>query len=217
MTTGQNPALIGYMGQPVGSEFPPPRLGSMFDYVLTASGLFLHASRESLEVCFPIGEAQVRGLGSVEPLFNFRLPRVPEDLVRDLWTEAADYGFQKLETLFHLVWSPVYPWNDGWELVTPEQDRRAGSCRPLEDGPGSSHEKAIIEIHSHHSMKARFSPTDDQDETGFRLYGVLGRLETYPQIRLRVGVYGYFWEIPASWALDLPDGLLDCIEEGGEA
>src|SRR5262249_45119751 len=119
-----------------------------------------------------------------------------------------------LETLFHLIWSPVYPWDDGWELVAPEQTRSAARCRPLDDSPGSSHAQALIEIHSHHSMAASFSSTDDQDETGFRLYGVIGRLSDAPEIRLRVGVYGYHWEIPASWALELPEGLIDCNETG---
>jgi hypothetical protein len=30
-------------------------------------------------------------------------------------------------------------------------------------------------------------------------------------------VYGYFWEIPATWALELPAGLADCNEEEGES
>jgi hypothetical protein len=59
-------------------------------------------------------------------------------------------------------------------------------------------------------MPPDFSETDDKDESGFRLYGVIGNLHQAPKIRLRVGCYGYFWEIPASWALKLPRGLMDC-------
>jgi hypothetical protein len=62
-------------------------------------------------------------------------------------------------------------------------------------------------------MPARFSGTDDKDETGFRLYGVLGDLRRSPEIRMRVGCYGYFWEVSASWALELPDWLRDCNED----
>ena len=46
---------------------------------------------------------------------------------------------------------------------------------------------AIVEVHSHHAMRAYFSATDDRDETGRRIYGVLGRLDgPHPEIALRV-------------------------------
>jgi hypothetical protein len=46
---------------------------------------------------------------------------------------------------------------------------------------------AVVEIHSHHAMRAYFSSTDDRDETGRRVYGVLGRLDApTPEIALRV-------------------------------
>ena len=39
---------------------------------------------------------------------------------------------------------------------------------------------------------------DDGDEQGFRIYGVVGRLDaTEPELSLRVGVYGHF--APADW------------------
>jgi PRTRC genetic system protein A len=50
-----------------------------------------------------------------------------------------------------------------------------------------------MDIHSHGSMKAFFSFTDDRDEQGLRLYMVVGRLDTLlPEVELRLGVYGYF-------------------------
>jgi hypothetical protein len=101
-------------------------------------------------------------------------------------------------------------------LIEPDQTRTAASCRPLEQGPGSSHDRALIEIHSHHSMRAEFSRIDDQDEQGFRLYGVIGRLNRQPEIRLRAGLYGYFWEIPAGLAMNLPAGLKCCVAADAE-
>jgi len=44
-------------------------------------------------------------------------------------------------------------------------------------------------------MGARFSGTDNQDETGLKLYGVVGKLEATPVVKLRIGVYGYFKEL----------------------
>lgn len=51
----------------------------------------------------------------------------------------------------------------------------------------------VLDIHSHGTMRPFFSGTDDKDEQGFRLYMVVGRLDTLvPEVEMRVGVYGYF-------------------------
>jgi PRTRC genetic system protein A len=200
--------LIGYVLNSERALKPPPRQGGMIDYILAGDGLYLRAEREEMDVCFQIAAAEVRGLGECNDTFEFRLPKVPESLMLALWRRADQLANDRLETLFHLVWSPVYPWDEGWEVVEPEQTRTSISCQP--DGICTSSERAIIEIHSHHVMPPDFSETDDKDETGFRLYGVLGDLDQAPKIRLRVGVYGYHYEIPASWAFEVPHGLMDC-------
>jgi PRTRC genetic system protein A len=211
-TEPQSAGLVGYILNRERAYNPPAPQGGMFDYVLSSDGLYLHAKREEMEVCFQIAPAQVRGLGECFETFGFGLPKVPESMIYELWRRAGEWANGHFETLFHIVWSPVYPYDEGWELVEPEQTRTSISCRP--DEPCPSSDRAIIEIHSHHSMAAKFSGTDDEDETGFRLYGVIGKLGPAPKIRMRVGVYGYFWEIPASWALELPAGLADCnVEE----
>ena len=195
----------------------PPLTGRLFDYVLTADGLYVHGKRQGLEVCFPVILQEVRELAPVEEMIYFDLPRVPQSLVQEILTVSTDFARHGLETLFYLIHSRVYPWNRGWELVMPKQNRTAMSCQALDTGPDSDYSKAIIEVHSHHLMRARFSHADDMDERGFRLYGVVGRLGTKPEIRLRVGMYGYFHEIPARRAMELPAGLNCCVEIESEA
>jgi len=51
----------------------------------------------------------------------------------------------------------------------------------------------VLDIHSHGATSAFFSTTDNQDEQGLRLYAVVGKLDSLiPEVKLRVGVYGYF-------------------------
>lgn len=207
-------AVVNYDTQPTGligfhvmrSPLSPQRIGALFDYVLASDGVYIHAVRPELEVCFKIESFSFRGVEQVTPLFDFRLPRIPESFVASMIRDANVWAEQGLETLFHLCWSDLAPMDDGWVGYEPEQHRSAGSCKPVADG--GSHERAIVEIHSHHSMWAKFSETDDKDETGFRLYAVIGGLPDAPEIRVRVGVYGYFWEIPAKFVMDLPEGVL---------
>jgi hypothetical protein len=80
----------------------------------------------------------------------------------------------------------------GYRLTVPPQI--AGPERVLYRPPTS----AMLEIHSHGRHPALFSATDDRDEQGLRLYGVIGRLDTdRPEVTLRLGAYGHF--LPVSW------------------
>lgn len=56
----------------------------------------------------------------------------------------------------------------------------------------------ICDLHSHGNMRAFFSRTDDADEQATKAYVVIGKLDTEPEIRLRVGVYGYWQLLPVT-------------------
>ena len=56
-----------------------------------------------------------------------------------------------------------------------------------------------MDIHSHNSMAAKFSPVDDQDEKATRLYAVLGRLDKFfPEITVRMSCGGTYCELEPS-------------------
>jgi len=119
----------------------------------------------------------------------------------------------------------------GWRLWAPPQARSASSVTLLptlgasdvpetfrvsgdsgdsgDSGAGAQAHQTLVEAHSHHAMDAYFSATDDADEQGFRLYVVLGRIFTQPCVRVRVGVYGYFFAIPATLLFELPPSIVD--------
>ena len=97
---------------------------------------------------------------------------------------------------------------DGYRLVVPPQ---AGTATRLAYQPPA---EVVAEFHSHGSSRAFFSATDDRDEQGFRIYGVVGRLaDALPELRLRVGVYGHF--APADWP-QVFDGPVPGVRLTGE-
>ena len=73
----------------------------------------------------------------------------------------------------------------------PQQDTSETHVRTIGDGGAD----VILELHSHGNMNAFWSARDNADEKGFRFYGVMGNLDLKPQIRLRLGVYGYYYNI----------------------
>jgi len=79
-----------------------------------------------------------------------------------------------------------------YTLVEPQLDEAgAGAWQPQQASGCSVRATpipdAILEVHSHHAMGAYFSPTDDRDEPGRRIYGAAGRLNgAGPEAAFRV-------------------------------
>ena len=71
----------------------------------------------------------------------------------------------------------------------------------------------MIDLHSHARFAPFFSPVDDRDETGFRIYAVIGSLNKVPAISVRVGVYSHYYSIPASTVFELPKGICDLYDK----
>jgi len=201
--------LVGYWTLKPGQ--PPANLaaGGLYNYAFASNGVFVEARRPGLEICAQLAPCEIRGLLPVEEKFTLAYPRVPDfylDAMLDLSVSACIQKGKHVEALFHLIWNEP---ENRWRLDQPEQIATSGSVRPTQDGEGSSYQLALIEVHSHHSMGAFFSSADDADEQGFRIYGVLGNIFSEPKIRVRVGCFGHFWELPAEIFFDMPKSIQD--------
>lgn len=184
---------------------------SMYEYVYASNGTFVRAKRQGLIAIAPVSYYKTKGLRAVSASIQMTYPPVPNTLVERMLEAsciACNAEGKPVEIVFHLYFE-----NGNWQLAIPDQEQTATSCKPLDNSQNSSYGKALIEVHSHHGMKAFFSETDNRDEIGFRIYGVLGEIFSNPQIRTRVGIYGHFHEIPATGILELPPQLNDCLSE----
>ena len=98
------------------------------------------------------------------------------------------------ERFFAIRWD-----GDAYRLVVPQQE---GTGSSLSYQPPAG---VVAEFHSHASHGAFFSATDDRDEQGLRIYGVVGRLDTpTPELTLRLGIYGHFAPLHWSQVFDGP-------------
>jgi PRTRC genetic system protein A len=191
----------------------PPMPGPLV-YVIAGNGVHLWGKREGLEALIPVTACSIRDLHPVEPFVRIDVPLLDAATLAALLAvarEARTEDGTPLEALFY----PHYEPRQAWQLIIPPQERSLTRVRPLEDGM-QAYTQAWWEIHSHHHMSAFFSGTDDMDEQGFRIYGVVGRIFRRPEIRLRVGIYGHFWEFPARFVCTLPDGVMDAVEQAGD-
>ena len=160
--------------------------GIGYDYVLGSGGVYVQSESADLVARVVVAPGEVRGLAPVDEKVALPHGPIPARLFEKgmRWFQAAP----DTERLFAVRWD-----GRAYRLVVPAQ---AGSASSLAYRPPSG---VVAEFHSHGSSRAFFSATDDRDEQGFRIYGVVGRLDApWPELRLRVGVYGHF--APVAWS-----------------
>lgn len=173
--------LYLHLGQPV------PRPERLYDYLIAAQGIIKrvespYASADTLLV--PISESLIGLHLQPYPLQPLRLkvPRIPGRLLLDVLADARSNI--DLEFMYHFRYSPA----QGWSVTRPEQAQSWARVGYSHDPTG-----VVLDLHSHHTMPAFFSATDDGDERGGRFYAVIGHLDrAAPQLILRAGMYGHW-------------------------
>jgi PRTRC genetic system protein A len=184
----------------------PPFGNYLFEYVTAGNGIFARARRPRLEALIPIfrwGDQIIRVLACPGPYVRLDSGPVPSHIVG----QALEW-MRQASPLELLTW--IKCGEDGYCAVLPEHAATASRCQPVdpfdEDG-----QDALMDFHSHGLLGPFFSRTDDADErNGFRLCAVAGGFPL-PALRVRVGVYGHFWDIPALMAIECPEGIGDSL------
>lgn len=195
------PSLVGHC---VATRPLPPLGTRAYDYVFAGNGIFLRAGNAhfTAQLCLHTWATEtVRGLPSLQPYLTLHHSRLPRTLLRDMVADARtrrDSADHLQEALYRVVLQE-HDSSSEFALDIPAQQTSAVSvtaAAPI--GP------VVLELHSHGAMSAFWSATDDRDEGGLGFFGVLGHLDRdIPQIRLRVGVYGYWWDMPISTLFDM--------------
>jgi len=127
------------------------------------------------------------------------IPRIPMDLTMQIISFFRYFTKQggNNEVLVNIYWDQV---GKAFVIDAPEQTVSKISVHSNEN-TDYLNERYIhfMDIHSHNSMRAFFSPVDDKDEKATRLYTVIGHLDRYfPQIKTRISNGGKFLEIDPS-------------------
>jgi len=165
--------------------------GLYYDYIIASNGVFIDAKGPLMDARIPVADCEIRGLAPIETKVSLTYGSIPQRFF-DL---ALDLFLSDIETEHYVA----VIGDAGYRFFMPVQDKSAGSV-VYETGTS-----VVLEMHSHGHGGAWFSGTDNRDETGMKLYGVVGKLDATPIVKLRVGVYGYFHEL--LWK-DVFDGAL---------
>jgi PRTRC genetic system protein A len=183
---------------------------NLIEYLVGANGLYARAVRREISACLALWPGRLGGeyLVAVEPHFRLNGPRVPAAIVSemlDLARLAAPEEQGADELLFYLTLGEA-----GWALHVPPQEATTVSVRATLDAHNPAYSQAVLEVHSHHRMHAFFSADDNREEAGkFRLFAVLGDIDTRPTLVVRLGMWGYFWNLAPQSVFEMPGEVQD--------
>jgi PRTRC genetic system protein A len=196
-----------------GGEMQRPELH--YDYVLARQGIVKRFENSFVSVDYLLAPVSENLIGlqlewyPLRPL-HFKLPKIPVSLLQDVLNDARQD--MSLEFAYHFRYNS----DPGeWVVTRPEnyyeQSRTGLGYYYKPDG-------LVLELHSHNTMPAYFSPRDNLDEQGGRLYGVIGHIERRnPELALRLGMFGHWlYDVPGQAIFDDVSPFIE-VELGGGA
>ncbi len=164
-------------------------------YIVAANAIFKRSANPYIDATALVQsfDTPLPGLATLFPFVQLRVPRFPQAWL-DVALSLSGQYFPN-EVLLQIV-STV----GKARLTMPEQRQSVALVETIQ-APDAAVD-VICDIHSHHIMPTEFSPVDDRDEQSLRFYGVLGWSSGVPTMRLRVGVYGAFVNVPLTTLFD---------------
>lgn len=187
--------MIGYLRK--GTDGMVGERGLAYDYILGQNGIFLEAENPLVKARIRLAEAQVRGLGLL-----FERVELTNGLVPSYFLAMVLQAMKK--DIHREVYAAITVRDGEYHLEWPHQEQGPArvSYQPVAN--------TVLDFHSHGTMPAHFSHTDDLDDQGFRISVVVGSLnERNAQMGMRLGVYGYHTRVtyPEVFTGPLPTGL----------
>lgn len=190
---------------------PLPERAPGITWIWASNGIFKRGVDQAHDILIRIGPAApAPGLACLLP--HVRLtgiaPRIPGGLLTALLDHARRAGDSQagvrrpIEQQYFITYRAGLP--QPFRLAAPPQHASALRVSYQVSTTG----QRLIDIHSHHGMRAYFSATDDRDDTGLGISAVVGAIFDHAEIAIRANVYGHHQAIPALMLFDhLPSPL----------
>jgi hypothetical protein len=187
------------------SEFMRSDAKKLFNIVAGRDGRLYEIRKETIGIMVSRAE-EVRELEEIPTGFRFDLPLIPGKFLLQVLCFFRGYcnQWEENEVMVQIFWDTQaqrYILDCPHQWVSRERID-ATLSRSLED---SDRYVEVCHIHSHNSMPAVFSSTDNANEKAFMIYAVIGCLHRKdPEMVLRVGYNGKYFHLPLERIFENP-------------
>lgn len=185
------------------------------EFVVAQNGIFCVVKNRIGE--FKVEVDKIPYLKGFQPGFSLSLPKLPITLLFTVinFFKAVNIEKNGCEAMVHIYWDKEH---SSYLVDTPEQAVSGGSVKAIRNQELEKKYLLVMDIHSHNTMGAFFSGTDDGDEKETRLFGVIGKIEkSIPAMKFRAGHGGDYVELDMNDIFDtgmFPREWLDVCKTG---
>lgn len=197
-------------------NFSVQEIEADYAYILDGEGWKLF-KRNGVSVALIPVEA-VSGLPRLSSRIEFTADKIPLDLVRRVtaWFRAV-YQKHRSEAVGYLFYRPQ---TGNWDFIPPSQTVSAASA-DYQSAPRREGWIVAGTIHSHASMSAFHSGTDERDEKAFDgVHITVGRLDGVPEYSCSIMVQGKREKVDPSEVIDgltpadlIPSSWMEAVKE----
>lgn len=172
--------------------------------ILPSSDGRLYQLRKTPVGTFTAPAENLKEFDTVTSGFQMDLPKIPMHVLMFIWDFFAKMSERyQFEALVHILYDTT---THKYTMRVPKQELTHTSVDSVLDEDYPEHLIHVMDIHSHNTMPAEFSPVDDRDEKPTRLYAVMGRLDkVLPDIKVRASCAGKFIPIEPADVFDVKD------------
>lgn len=156
--------------------------------------------------------------------FTPALPLIPQSLLQQIISFFRCYMEEgrEFEALAHILWDKEQ--KEFTVYIPPQQvSKTRVEARLPADRFSEERYVHYADIHSHNSMEAKFSCTDNLDEQATRIYAVVGRLDQFfPDLTVRMSCGGTFQELEPGLVFEsvgevFPEEWRRNVKKGGKS
>lgn len=177
-------------------------------YVMQGNGVFEQRTNKLGVFVSKISSGDIPGLESnLEEGWVLTVPKIPITLLGTTVSFFRKiYSKHSSEVFVQFYFDTI---KEEYIIHCPKQTVSGASVRYDNDEMFTDNTKILVfEIHSHGSMGAFFSGTDDGDEKADRFFGVIGHInDFFPDMKLRISIGGRKIDIDVGDIFDLEEDI----------